>query len=307
MEDECKYYSNLNEVNSCFLTDMLNKTIIHQNIRSINKNFDLFLTYMNSWNVLPSIIVLSETWLQTCNDINLFNIDGYKSYHSGSDFTNASGIMVYVAEDCEFSCTKMPSNITGSDSIFLECKLLNYKFSVLCLYRWHGVETAQLLYSLNEFLLVNKGSDFVLLGDINININDINNNNSFQYLELLSSNGFRSLIDIDTRVTPATSTCIDHIFVRSMRHNHVVRSAVIETLITDHRAVSVSIEGSSICNENPIIVKKEKIDIEKLRTLLMQHDWGLLFSSDNVNTKMSIFLGVLDSHIKQSKCTVVLN
>ena len=61
-------FMNYNEIN-CLCIDHPNVdsysgfSVVHQNIRSVRKNFDVFLAYLASLNHLPDLIFLSEIWI----------------------------------------------------------------------------------------------------------------------------------------------------------------------------------------------------------------------------------------------------
>ena len=57
-------YYNINEyISEVNTTGDRYINIIHQNMRSIHKNFDVFKTFLNSLPKLPDFIALTETWL----------------------------------------------------------------------------------------------------------------------------------------------------------------------------------------------------------------------------------------------------
>lgn len=302
-----KFFESVDDVNNCFLTGNNNLTIIHQNIRSMNRNFDSFITYLNCWNKRPDIIVLSETWTQSENDAAMYNIEGYDRYHAGADFTRASGIIIFVATEAGITCSEITANIIGADSVLLECRMFNYCFSILGIYRWHGVQIENFLDSLNELLEGYQAANCFIIGDINIDISRIGDIKTLKYLEMLFSNGYECLIDMDTRLLNDSSSCLDHIFFRSALNKRAVSSAVIESQITDHRAVAVSLSKSSCENFRLSSTEKSIIDYDKLNSLLMHHDWSSVYFSNDVNFKFNTFIGVLNNYLKQSKYTILVN
>ena len=61
--------------------------------------------------------------------------------------------------------------------------------------------------------LTNKGYEIIVLGDININFLNYNNDNhTSDFLDMLLDLGFMPLITKATRITDHTSTLIDHIY-----------------------------------------------------------------------------------------------
>ena len=57
-------YYNINQyISEVNTTGDRSINIIHVNVRSIHKNFDVFKTFLNSLPKLPDFIALTETWL----------------------------------------------------------------------------------------------------------------------------------------------------------------------------------------------------------------------------------------------------
>jgi hypothetical protein len=77
---------------------------------------------------------------------------------------------------------------------------------------------------------------------------------------------------------------------------------VIETQITDHRAVAISISKVNFeRTESPLFMEKTMLDYSKLNLMLMCHDWNEVLFSHDVDVKFSTFLKVLNNYIDQSK------
>lgn len=97
------------------------------------------------------------------------------------------------------------------------------------------------------------------------------------YLNKLSENGLLSYINIPTRVTEQSSTIIDHIFVNkknTVNSSNPV-SAVIETDITDHYAIFLSINNPTEVEQK---MKHEvnfikRINHEKIEMILAKETW----------------------------------
>jgi len=92
----------------------------------------------------------------------------------------------------------------------------------------------------------------ILIGDMNINIIGrylVSENVNNEYLDMLSSNGFYSLINVHTRLRiNKTHSCIDHIFIKCSDEMFTntynacnVQAHVIQIDITDHCPIITSI------------------------------------------------------------------
>ena len=73
-------YHTQQEIISLSSTDSNKLFISHFNIRSLNKNFDEFRSFINELEFKHSIIGLSETWLKETSPSSLFTMDGFRLY-----------------------------------------------------------------------------------------------------------------------------------------------------------------------------------------------------------------------------------
>ena len=75
-----------------------NVSILHLNIRSINKNYENFKMFLSYLNFSFSIICFSKTWLNVSNvDNSNYELLDYVSVHHKGD-----GISVYIHKNFEF-------------------------------------------------------------------------------------------------------------------------------------------------------------------------------------------------------------
>ena len=72
-------------------------TILHLNIRSLNKNFDQLHEFLVSIRIRPDVICLTETRIKNDPLVNI-TIPQYKFYHVDSQ-TSAGGVVVYVSDN----------------------------------------------------------------------------------------------------------------------------------------------------------------------------------------------------------------
>lgn len=67
-----------------FTLDIVNEyedhvIVLHQNIQSICKNFNLFVLKLQCLKKLPKIIILSEIWIED-EEIPFYSLPGYNAY-----------------------------------------------------------------------------------------------------------------------------------------------------------------------------------------------------------------------------------
>lgn len=92
-ENMCSYFS-ADEFNSLVVSDRL--YVIHQNIRSFQKNYDELSVFLNGLSVDIDIICLTETWF---TELSVCNIEGYRGFHVYRHQGSGGGVSVYVRDN----------------------------------------------------------------------------------------------------------------------------------------------------------------------------------------------------------------
>ena len=121
----CKYYNPHELPNIYHESDVRDGfSMLHVNIRSLNKNFDQLDLLINKFDRLPDIIFLSETGIRKTN-VNLFvpSLDGYTFYRDDTN-SRAGGSGIYVRNSIE---TNVRDDLylknCNSENIWLDVKL----------------------------------------------------------------------------------------------------------------------------------------------------------------------------------------
>ena len=83
------------------------------------------------------------------------------------------------------------------------------------------------------------------MGDININIGNINTSITRRYIETIHSLGCRNLVDIPTRYGLKSQSILDHIITNYENTEH----GVLDYAMTDHLPVFTVLNKSSIAKE----------------------------------------------------------
>lgn len=71
-----------------------NFKILHNNIRSLNKNLDEFKIFLHNLDSNLDVIIFTETWKIV--DTNLYNIDGYDIIYNYGDYNQNDGTVAYI-------------------------------------------------------------------------------------------------------------------------------------------------------------------------------------------------------------------
>lgn len=297
-DKRAKLLTSSQEIDVYFSGSEIKENIImyHQNIRSINKNFSVFLSYINCLSMKPHIIVLSEAWLNNDSDVRLYSINGYQHYADFHGDNRASGVIVYVHNSITSSqiCVK----IEGADAVMLDCVYGTCQFKFIGIYRLQEFNNVDFMKQFCKIVKSCKWNDIVCMGDFNIDLST-DDKSSNEYLNRTASVGLEQLVDEYTRVVGESKSILDHLLVGSKTLN-VSKVAVIDADITDHRAVAC-MTNLRCHDKNRGPVERNVIDYEKLCNLLSSEKWTNVRTENDVNVAFSNFYNTVKKNIE--KCT----
>lgn len=287
--------------NSITATPFIN--VLHMNIRSINKNFEEFLCYLNKSKVKFQIIVLTETWINDNNHCN-YHIEGYRTVSKIGSYSRNDGVCVFIDNDIEAALVE--DKIENSSSIFIDFKVDSKNFKLIAIYRSPSLNVFDFINSLDSVLTnMDKNKNIIMVGDINLNILE-DGNESNEYLSVMHLNGFKSFINKPTRESGESSTCIDHIFYKNFNANNNggIIATILKTAITDHYCTSIHISHNNLKQTNNANINKTKaiINYTNLSSSLELETWNNIFSSNSndVNNLTENFIETLNDHIKNN-------
>ena len=266
VDDVC-VYSDVTTVKSCVYGSASSLNVIHLNVRSLRSKCDELLCTIQSTGVNFSVIVLSETWLRTENE--LMDIPGYYAFHSIRQNRLGGGVSILVSNS--LSAELVPS-LTLNNNIFETCGIrLSHKkkaYYIVGVYRPPGLSIDN--FNNNFFRIfdtINIQLNTIILGDFNINISHQNDcEHSRVFIEEFRSLNFVPKINIPTRITDTSETVIDHMWC-----NFYVpcKSSVLTLDISDHYATVLSVEHFLDESENYRKIKFRdfsEVNIENFRT-----------------------------------------
>lgn len=256
--------------------------IFHLNIRSIRKNFDEFVLYLNSQQTKYEIIVLSETWINS-NEETRYSLPGYNMLAQPRD-GRAGGVAVYLSSTLTFTHQLIPLQTAEIIHVTLDISSgynFNFKLSLFAIYR-------SCQFTFNQFKpdfenILQKSTDpTVIIGDINI-CTLKQNGSGMIYLNLISAYGFKNYINSPTRVVNNLESCLDHVLVRNSKN--IDFKTNVEILgITDHYGVTVEVDLNLLCNIKTNCSRFYKsLDVNLLRRQLIQANWDSVYNGYDVN------------------------
>ena len=224
---DCKIY-NRTELNA--LKNVFDNKIwlMNFNIRSFHKNSDEFYGYIDQLVSKPDIYCLTETWF---SNENCADVSNYEAFHTYRDQRTGGGISLFVKSNYKSVVLSELSYVTNVLEVCtIKVNIQNNTVFIVGVYRPPNTSVGQFELELGNVLTRLAGKQIIIAGDLNIYILNPNNQ-ELNCMNSLVSNSFRSFINLPTRSTDRTASCIDHIWGNV---NNVLLSGVIEAHITDH-------------------------------------------------------------------------
>ena len=248
----CKYYF-FGDFKNLFTNQTSYKNelnILHVNIVSYRKNFHTKLQQLLvSLDKLPDIIAMTETRLKIYHsDIPL--LPDYTMIRDDSNLS-AGGVALLIKNSFisnANACPELNMKVKNTEEIWLEIKL-NEKETIIIavIYRHPGYSYNEFqdafLKSIDQINKINK--NFYIFGDFNIDLLKYNSNSATKfYVDSLTSNNCRSVIDKPTRITETSATLLDHIYTNDVSNN--ISSGIAVTDVSDHFPTFICVKTDKI-------------------------------------------------------------
>jgi exonuclease III len=266
-------------------------TILHQNIHGLKGKIDEFVLSIVS--DMPHLICLSEHHLK-CKEMEVAHIPNYKL---GAKYCKSSlkcgGVWIYIRKNMKCTNISLLKYYKEQDLeiVAVKLKLAFKSVIVLCAYRAPGGNLEYFLNRLDTILnsLVKPKKEYILCGDLNINY--IGTNNKKTQLEtLLNMYNVMGTVSFPTRITNASSSGIDNIFV-DKRSNYTIKPYV--NGLSDHDAQLLILNNlvQSVRTNKPIYIRNiNKLTTVEFLSLLSEEQWEDVFDATDVNIMFKIFL-----------------
>ena len=243
--NSCETYDLIGE-RTFSLSNINSHLIILVNICSLQSYIDEIKQFLKCIKTPPSILLLSETRINVDPHTDI-EIPGYTFVHFPSP-TIVGGVGAYFSNLVTFTeIENLKLQTRGYEDQWFEVKFSggtdNYVIAVIYRHPWDN--TGTFLNSLDENLeiLNKKRSKVILMSDINIDLK-CDSSLKFEYLHMIESNAFSSLITQPTRVTAGSQTIIDHLLTNDTES--VITPGVFLYKLADHYAIYCSISSYNL-------------------------------------------------------------
>jgi hypothetical protein len=255
--------------------------ITHQNINRLEHKSYKLEAELQQLEQPVDILCLTEHWLnshQICS-VNILNFS-LRAHFSRSS-RRGGGACIYARSNI---VTMERPEITqlSDESHFETCAIecIGLDVIVVCIYRPPSGDIQLYISKLTQLLNLDVLQNYrvLIIGDINIDLLtkstiSKNLNNTIKQF------GFRQLVNIPTRVTYSTSTCIDHAF-SNMAKSDIVNVSCDELNLSDHLCinVAVNIHKNHQLNNHALRRNFTKNNIANFQMNLDMFDWNIITS-----------------------------
>ena len=286
------------EQNSLFL--------LHQNMRSLNKNFfglESLINQLKLKNSIPSIIGVTETWLSNSQEVQLkkFEILNYTFVHSERSAGRGGGAGLFINDRIKFTLRE-DIHIKDAESAWIEIQCPRKKSILIGVIYTSGRKREKFVERFNQIMekINDEKKEVIIMGDMNIDLFKIKTND--YYYHTLLSNGIFNLGSFPTRETVDCKSLIDH-FLTNINENTDTISGTILSDISDHHttyAVFNNFFKNKKDKEKQFAPYKcysfKNYDSSHTEEKVKDINWDDLYGTDNVQDAYTIILNKLQKN-----------
>ena len=188
-------------------------TIAHINARSLNKNIEELreIIYKTNFDALA----ISETWLTKNTPNGRFELNNFSVFRNDRKNKRGGGVLWYIRDHYKAKVINTPVSDKIPEMLWIEVSTAGKKLAIGCLYKPPKIPYG-IFANLYENLMpiYVKYEHVVLVGDFNVNMQDLNAYNTKMLLDsFIEPFSLVQLINKPTRITDTSSTLIDLILV----------------------------------------------------------------------------------------------
>ncbi|CRK93710.1 CLUMA_CG007238, isoform A [Clunio marinus] len=279
--------------------DVLN--FIHINPGSLKKNIDEIRLLVQETNI--HIIAISETWLKSCHNDFLLNIDRFKIFRNDrkSDRkTRGGGVAIYVRNGINAKIVAKSRANGFTEFLFIEVSGSNHKKLVFGV-TYNPPDSARLqpLYNAIE-MLSPIYEDIVIIGDFNTNLLTRNSSTN-QLLANMSEFGLNCKQTEPTNFSNIYNpSLIDLIFCNS---DKILRlSQISPGSFTTHDLLFGSFDFTTVIDE--VIVRDfldfKNVNKDKLQLNAVKENWEKIYDIPNIDDQVAHVTTIINKLISEN-------
>lgn len=274
-----------------------NLIISHFNIRSLINKFEVLKEHILSNNY--DIFTLSETWLSEEIKDYVIKIPGYTIFRQDRE-RRGGGVAIYIRNCSHIRQVKLIAKCTINDidNVWISAQVNGKSVSIGCIYNPTCANYKALEKLENILADCAISSDLIFcLGDLNINYLD-EHSQEYNFLNSVFSSSFnlKQMINKPTRITPHSSTLLDHIWIN--QPNMVINSEVVNLpeFNSDHCLVYSVVNLPIIRKQTPKFIYTrniKNINMSEFDNHAGRADWNRVFTIENIDDKVEYMENII--------------
>lgn len=266
---------------------------LYANARSIMKagKLDELKCILQSLHETIQIIVISETWIKSEEDVKTAQIPEYTHYYNHRYDSKGGGVSIFTHNTLKHSLVEEK---TVDDNHYLWIHIDKFSLDIGAIYKPGRTNSISFLEEYTSQLEKQKRA--VVFGDFNYDL--LSHEKSADYKYAMEESGFNILNKIDplyiTRETDSTKSILDHVCTNV--NNNKFHFAIIESNLSDHKHIYLEID-----KHIPAAIKStqyEAINYDKLLETVKGVDFN---NTDAEYTKLEEILTSCVSKCKFTK------
>jgi hypothetical protein len=259
---------------------------IHSNTRSILSKISEVRLFLS--RTKAAVFAASETWLDSTVNDGEIAVPGFNVVRQDRN-RNGGGVALFIRDSLAFN-PRPDLAVDGLEATWVEILLPKTKGILVCVC-YRPPNDGVFLQKFDDSLAkIEPGSEFYILGDLNIDTKQEKSSLLSNYVNLLNMYGCSQLITEATRVTPGSATILDHIITNVS--DKIKDSGVINSGFSDHLMTFCS-RGKVAGFPSEAIIKKvrsfKNYSVARLNDELKKINWDAVLSSTDVNFCLSEF------------------
>lgn len=262
-------------------------TALCLNIRSIRKNWEVFLGTIHPIIDYLKIIILNEINI-TEEEGKLYGIPGFSSELKCRPTGLGGGILILYRDD--IGVERLESHFLSAELLSLKISLNNVTYMMGAFYRPPSFNVNDFNHELETWITSNtigREKNFIMIGDINICY--LNKMYGWEnYLNTLSANGIFNTIRTFTREellnNNIVSSCLDHVNLRFSDASY--KSFTINNKVADHLMIGFEVTPNKkqINFKSRIPIYRDVISTKKVNEAIQKENWWPILDMEDPET-----------------------
>lgn len=265
---------------------MNNLKLGHVNIRSLYPCFNDFKNILI--NEKFSILGITETWLTPLITSDVLDVDGYKLFRNDRN-GRGGGVALYYDSRLDlkiFSCVNTPE----LEQIWVTIKIKQITYGIGIVYRPPSQNLNESLKNFENSIadILPVVDNLIIMGDLNINMFNLNSNATVQFLELIGTYNLSQLVNEPTRINNISTTLIDLIITNN---NNLISDIGCTDLhdLTDHRLVFCNLKVKIDHRSTKLLTYRDfkNFNYDAFSNDLQLVNWDHIYNLSDINDKLS--------------------